>query len=116
MSLRRSFLLGLTAFALMPFTSFAAGLPDLAAKKVVVVTENAYPPLQFIDPKSGKAIGWVLREASKRDPEWIAAWTAGHLREISGVTFREAVRRLPVERDRSQAAHQDQTIPDTPTR
>ncbi|TVZ02001.1 hypothetical protein EAS64_31740 [Trebonia kvetii] len=44
-----------------------------------------------------KAIGWVLREASKRDPEWVAAWTARHLREISGVTFREAVRRLPVE-------------------
>ena len=44
-----------------------------------------------------KAIGWVLHEASKRDPEWAAAWTARDLREISGVTFREAVPRLPVE-------------------
>jgi 3-methyladenine DNA glycosylase AlkD len=43
-----------------------------------------------------KAIGWVLRETSRRDPEWVAAWTEAHLAEISGVTFREAVRRLPV--------------------
>jgi len=36
----------------------AADLPDLAGKEVVVVTENAYPPLQFVDPKTGDAIGW----------------------------------------------------------
>jgi polar amino acid transport system substrate-binding protein len=53
----------------MPVTGFAAGLPDLAAKKVVVVTENAYPPLQFVDPKSGKAIGWeydAMNEIARR--------------------------------------------------
>jgi 3-methyladenine DNA glycosylase AlkD len=44
-----------------------------------------------------KAIGWVLRETSKRDPAWVSAWTAAHVRELSGVTFREAVRRLPQE-------------------
>ncbi|HEX4830915.1 MAG TPA: DNA alkylation repair protein [Trebonia sp.] len=44
-----------------------------------------------------KAIGWVLREASKRDPAWVAAWTASRVAEMSGVTFREAVRRLPLE-------------------
>ena len=33
-------------------------LPDLEGRTVVVVTENAYPPLQFIDPASGDAIGW----------------------------------------------------------
>jgi 3-methyladenine DNA glycosylase AlkD len=42
-----------------------------------------------------KAIGWVLREISKRDPRWAAGWTARHATVISGVTFREAVRRLP---------------------
>jgi len=36
----------------------AAELPDLEGKEVVVVTENAYPPLQFVDPKTGDAIGW----------------------------------------------------------
>ncbi|MEC3863128.1 transporter substrate-binding domain-containing protein [Mesobacterium sp. TK19101] len=44
--------LSLTAPAL------AADLPDLGGKEVVVVTENAYPPLQFVDPASGNAIGW----------------------------------------------------------
>jgi 3-methyladenine DNA glycosylase AlkD len=42
-----------------------------------------------------KAIGWVLREISKRDPAWVASWAERHLAEMSGVTFREAVRRLP---------------------
>ena len=43
-----------------------------------------------------KAIGWVLREMSKKDPAYVAAWT-GHLDRMSGVTFTEAVRRLPPE-------------------
>jgi len=42
-----------------------------------------------------KAIGWVLREISKSDPGWVAVWTAPRAGEMSGVTFREAVRRLP---------------------
>ena len=42
-----------------------------------------------------KAIGWVLREAAKKDPAYVAAWTRSHLDQMSGVTFREAVRRLP---------------------
>lgn len=44
-----------------------------------------------------KAIGWVLREAAKRDPAYVAEWTLGHLDQMSGVTFTEAVRRLPAE-------------------
>ncbi len=47
-----------------------------------------------------KAIGWVLRETAKKDPAYVAAWTQSHLDQMSGVTFREAVRRLP----RAQAA------------
>lgn len=31
---------------------------DLEGREIVVVTENAYPPLQFVDPKTGDAIGW----------------------------------------------------------
>ena len=34
----------------------ADGLPDLAGREIVVVTENAYPPLQFM--RDGKAVGW----------------------------------------------------------
>ena len=36
----------------------AADLPDLGGREVVVVTENAYPPLQFVAPGTGEAIGW----------------------------------------------------------
>ena len=34
-----------------------------------MVTENAYPPLQFVDPASGDAIGWeydAMAEIAKR--------------------------------------------------
>ncbi len=47
----------------------AADLPDLQGREVVVVTENAYPPLQFVNPKTGEAIGWeydAMAELSTR--------------------------------------------------
>lgn len=58
-----SLALGLTATA-----TFAQDVPDLAGREVVVVTENAYPPLQFLD-KSGQAVGWeydAMAEIAKR--------------------------------------------------
>ncbi|TDD94995.1 DNA alkylation repair protein [Actinomadura rubrisoli] len=42
-----------------------------------------------------KALGWVLRELSKKDPAWVTAWVSARVATISGVTIREAVRRLP---------------------
>jgi polar amino acid transport system substrate-binding protein len=69
MQFRRTVLAGLTALVLSPLAALAADLPDLKGKSVVVVTENAYPPLQFVDPKSGKAIGWeydAMNEIAKR--------------------------------------------------
>ncbi|MFT7522857.1 MAG: polar amino acid transport system substrate-binding protein, partial [Candidatus Paceibacteria bacterium] len=59
--------LSLAVFA----TAAAAGshLPDLQGREVVVVTENAYPPLQFADPATGTAIGWeydAVAEIAKR--------------------------------------------------
>ncbi len=50
-------------------TMAGSHLPDLGGKEVVVVTENAYPPLQFMDPASGEAIGWeydAMAEIAKR--------------------------------------------------
>ncbi|MFK7893019.1 MAG: transporter substrate-binding domain-containing protein [Granulosicoccus sp.] len=47
----------------------ADALPDLDGREVVVVTENAYPPLQFVDPKTGEAIGWeydAINELAER--------------------------------------------------
>jgi 3-methyladenine DNA glycosylase AlkD len=66
------------------------GQPDLAR-----FTRYAEPMLAEREFFIRKAIGWVLREISKRDPAWVASWTELHLAEMSGVTFREAVRRLP---------------------
>ncbi|MER8817821.1 transporter substrate-binding domain-containing protein [Mesorhizobium sp. M0965] len=62
-------LAGLLACLLVPVAAMAQVLPDLGGKKVVVVTENAYPPLQFIDAKTGKQIGWeydAMNEIAKR--------------------------------------------------
>jgi 3-methyladenine DNA glycosylase AlkD len=79
-----------------------AGQPDLARFEryaAMMAAEKEF----FIR----KAIGWVAREISKRDPEWVAAWTAAHASAMSGVTFREAVRRLPPQTaDRLRAARQ----------
>jgi polar amino acid transport system substrate-binding protein len=57
-------------FAPLAYSSaLAQALPDLGGKEVVIVTENAYPPLQFIDPKTGTQIGWeydAMNEIAKR--------------------------------------------------
>ena len=47
----------LALFATGATAAFAADLPDLAGREIVVVTENAYPPLQFVDA-NGAAVGW----------------------------------------------------------
>ena len=80
---RRSALL-----ALLP--GIRTGRPDLPR-----FSRYAQPLLAEREFFIRKAIGWVLREISKRDPDWVARWTEAHLAEMSGVTFREAVRRLP---------------------
>jgi 3-methyladenine DNA glycosylase AlkD len=81
--LRRSALLAL-------LRGVRAGAPELAR-----FTRYAEPMLTEKEFFVRKAIGWVLREISRRDPAWVTGWTAGHLAEMSGVTFREAVRHLP---------------------
>ncbi len=53
--------------ALVATTAFA-DVPDLAGREVTVVTENAYPPLQFLD-SAGAAVGWeydAMAEIAKR--------------------------------------------------
>jgi polar amino acid transport system substrate-binding protein len=58
MSKLTPFLAGLAAALLLPFAASAQALPDLGGKTVVVVTENAYFPLQFVDPKTSQPVGW----------------------------------------------------------
>jgi len=59
----------------------AAALPDLGGREVTVAVENAYPPYNFIDPKTKKGSGWdydAWTEICKRlncKPKFVeAAW------------------------------------------
>lgn len=45
-----------------------------------------------------KAIGWVLRELGKKQPQLVYAWLAPRTGRASGVTLREAVKYLPAAR------------------
>jgi polar amino acid transport system substrate-binding protein len=48
----------LAALTALTAPALAEGhLPDLGGREIVVVTENAYPPLQFVDG-NGNAVGW----------------------------------------------------------
>jgi 3-methyladenine DNA glycosylase AlkD len=42
-----------------------------------------------------KAIGWMLREISKKRPELTIGFVEQHLGELSGLSLREGVKRLP---------------------
>ena len=59
----------------------AQDLPDLNGRVIRAVTENAYTPLNFADPKTGKGIGWeydAFNEIAKRlnlKVEWnLSSW------------------------------------------
>lgn len=72
-------LAGLAAIAAT--AAFAADLPDLKGRTIIAVTENAYTPLNFADPKTGEGIGWeydAFNEIAKRlnaKVEWkLASW------------------------------------------
>jgi 3-methyladenine DNA glycosylase AlkD len=55
-----------------------------------------------------KAIGWVLRETSKRRPDEVTAWLAPRTHRASGVTMREAVKYLPsADAERLMAAYRE---------
>lgn len=67
--------------ALAATAALAADLPDLKGRAIVAVTENAYTPLNFADPKSGEGIGWeydAFNEIARRlnaTVDWkIASW------------------------------------------
>ena len=53
-----------------------------------------------------KAIGWVLREHGKREPDLVFKWLAPRIDRASGVTVREAVKYLdPNHRERLLSAY-----------
>jgi 3-methyladenine DNA glycosylase AlkD len=42
-----------------------------------------------------KACGWALRDVAPRHPDWVRAFLAANTGRVSGLTLREATRRLP---------------------
>jgi 3-methyladenine DNA glycosylase AlkD len=44
-----------------------------------------------------KAIGWVLRDTSRKRPDLVAAWVTPRVGRMSGLTLREATKHLPPE-------------------
>ena len=48
----------LIALVIAGSLSAQAKLPDLKGRTIRAVTENAFTPLNFVDPKTGKAVGW----------------------------------------------------------
>ncbi len=69
------------ALAVAAAPAAAAELPDLGGRTVKAVTENAYTPLNFADPKTGEGIGWeydAFNEIAKRlnlKVEWrLSSW------------------------------------------
>lgn len=53
----RTLLISVAAL-LLPSVASAQEVPDLGGRTVVVVTEDAYFPLQFVDPKTNTSVGW----------------------------------------------------------
>jgi 3-methyladenine DNA glycosylase AlkD len=55
-----------------------------------------------------KAIGWVLRETAKKQPDLVVEWLAPRAHRASGVTMREAVKYLaPADADRLMTAYRE---------
>lgn len=66
--LTRIFALCLLTFASVSM-ALAQNLPNLKGRTIVAVTENAYTPLNFVDPKTGKGVGWeydAMNEIGRR--------------------------------------------------
>lgn len=88
--------------------STAAELPDLAGRTVVAVTENAYPPLNFLDPKTGEGVGWeydAFNEIGKRlnmKVEWhLSSWDA-MIQSVRGGQFDVGMDGITINEERAQ--------------
>lgn len=74
-------------------------LPDLRAGggDFDLFASFAVPMLEEKEFFIRKAIGWVLRDTSRRRPELVAGFVREHHGRMSPLTYREATRNLPPE-------------------
>jgi polar amino acid transport system substrate-binding protein len=101
----------LAAFGFVALATVATAgghLPNLEGREVVVVTENAYPPLQFIEPGTGDAIGWeydAVAEIAKRINITVAyeniSWDA-MIPAVSGGQFDMGMTGITIRDDRKE--------------
>lgn len=86
-------------------TALLCYLPRLRAHSADITQfcELAEPLLDEQEFFIRKAIGWVLRQAVRQEPDAVAMFLERHLARVSGVTFREAVKYLPAARQRELA-------------
>lgn len=89
--LRRAAMLSL----LLPIRRGGGDFPRFASYASRMVGEKEF----FIR----KAIGWVLREASKKRPAIVYAFLAAHRDRVSGLTLREGAKYLPARMKRALA-------------
>ena len=69
MKFARTALAATLLLAAIGTAAHGASLPDLKGRTIQAVTENAYTPLNFADPKTGQGIGWeydAVNEIGKR--------------------------------------------------
>ncbi|MFF9769601.1 DNA alkylation repair protein [Streptomyces sp. NPDC014636] len=66
---------------------------DVLALADLLWTSNVYEDRQAAVHLL-KAIGWVLRETTRRDHHFVTTWVESRIDRTFGVTLREAVRRL----------------------
>ncbi|MDP5238161.1 DNA alkylation repair protein [Uliginosibacterium sp. 31-16] len=60
------------------------------ARLAAILSANLDQPDFFIR----KAMGWALRQFARTDPDWVREWLAAHADQVSGLTRREALKRL----------------------
>lgn len=98
--------------------------PNLWKRRVAIICQLSFKEdtdlellYDNIEPNLGdreffirKAIGWVLRETAKKQPDLVYDWLKPRIARASGVTVREAVRWLPPrQRDELLAAYRLKT-------
>ncbi|WP_168714183.1 DNA alkylation repair protein [Streptomyces sp. A1136] len=89
-------------------SALLALLPGIRADEPDLRRLGRYADAMLEEPEFfiRKAIGWVLRETGRRHSGFVTAWVESRVDRISGVTLREAVRRLgDADRTRLLAAY-----------
>ena len=59
-----------------------------------LVEDAVVPNMSETDFFIRKAIGWILRDYAKTDPEWVRRFVDAHADELSGLSRREALKNL----------------------